>query len=255
MARTRIRGARSNGSSPKKVRRAYVKDKKPVALVFWCRKVVRLQHRVPPPHTERWYVLLWDIPADAWSGHRSVGWLYDFARDAKSEVLLQLFTSLLLCLCFPINPTVQQTVLSPWAERGKSLALQCYWAKRNIRMDLLNSGSLSAAEQKKKYQKNNQTTISSLSFLQLLISKLFFPTGWPQGSFILLPDLGLLPAFCSSPKCLWGFFCCHYSSMAACQLPEALSFLVTTLCWLHALCLAKLKLLVKMRHANLFFPC
>lgn len=159
------------------------------------------------------------------------------------------------CSAF-VSPLIQQSskLYCLYGQReGRALHCdRCYWAQRNICMDLLNSGWFSASEQRKKNKKNNQTTSSLLSFLQLFISKLFFPTGWPQGSFILLPDLGLLPAVCSFPKCLWGFFCCHYPSMAACQLPEALSFLVTTLCWLHALCLAKLDLLVKMRHVNLF---
>lgn len=50
----------------------------------------------------------------------------------------------------------------------------------------------------------------------------------------------------------WGeFLYCCCSSTAACQLPEAVPFPVTTLCWLHRLCLAKLNQLVKTRHANL----
>lgn len=50
----------------------------------------------------------------------------------------------------------------------------------------------------------------------------------------------------------WGeFLYCCCSSTAACQLPEAVPFPVTTLCWLRSLCLAKLNQLVKTRHANL----
>lgn len=252
-ARARIHGARSNDSSPQKVRRAYVKDEKPVALMFLMQKGCQTTPPCPTsPHRKVVFASLRHpcrclLRAQVCGQAGVALWLCK-----GHKVLLQLFTFLLLCFVFLlIHRPASCTVSLYWAKKGGVLFCNWYyWAQGEYLHGFAEFWTIFSSSQRKK-QKNNQTTSSSLSFLQIFISKLFFPTGWLQGSFIMLPDPGLLPAVCSSLKCLWGFFCCHYSSMAACQLPEALSFLVTTLCWLHALCLAKLNLLVKMRYANL----
>lgn len=59
--------------------------------------------------------------------------------------------------------------------------------------------------QQQNREKKNKTS-SSLSSLQLFITMLFFHTGWSQGGFILLCDLGLQPTVCSFPKCLGRIF-------------------------------------------------
>lgn len=74
----------------------------------------------------------------------------------------------------------------------------------------------------------------------------------PRGVLFCFVILVYSPLSALSPSAWGGFFCCCCSSMAVCQCPEALSFPVTTLCWLYSLCLEKSNLLMKMRHANLF---
>lgn len=117
-----------------------------------------------------------------------------------------------------------------------------------IYMDLLNPEQFSAAEQRKK----NPTTPYYLPYSSSLPCCSSTQDG-PRGLSFCFVILVYCPLSALSLSAWGGFFCCCYSSVAVCQLPEALSFLLTTLCWLHSLCLAKLNLLVKMKHANLFF--
>lgn len=77
------------------------------------------------------------------------------------------------------------------------------------------------------------------------------PHRMPPGDSFCSVILVYCPLPALSPSAWGEFLRCCCSSMAACQLPEAVSFPVTTLCWLHSLCLAKLNQLVKTRHANL----
>lgn len=85
-----------------------------------------------------------------------LGWLYDFVRVTKSEVLLQLFTFLLVCLCFPVNPTVQQAVLSLFTGQRKEEVLYCnryYWAQEEYLHGFAEFWTIFSSSQKKKHKK------------------------------------------------------------------------------------------------------
>lgn len=100
-ARARIHGARSNDSSPQKVRRAYVKDEKPVALMFLMQKGCQTTPPCPTsPHRKVVFASLRHpcrclLRAQVCGQAGVALWLCK-----GHKVLLQLFTFLLLCFVF-----------------------------------------------------------------------------------------------------------------------------------------------------------
>lgn len=106
------------------------------------------------------------------------GGLYDFVRVTKSEVLLQFFTFLLLCLCFPVNSTVQQALLSLFTGQRKWGVLYCnryYWAQGEYLHGFAEFWTIFSTSQRKKHKKqlNHQ-------LLTVLLTALHFQAVLPH---------------------------------------------------------------------------
>lgn len=147
-------------------------------LCFWCRKDVRPHHPVLLPHTERWYLLLWDIPADACSGHKSVARLGVALRLCKGhKVLLQLFTFLLLCFVFLlIHRPASCTVSLYWAKKGGVLFCNWYyWAQGEYLHGFAEFWTIFSSSQRKKQKKQPNHQL-----LTVLLTDLHFQAVLPH---------------------------------------------------------------------------